>query len=104
MPHHVDSIGEIEYIMGYDEPPELGGKEHNQWKKLWETLASFKGLKKLSVSINVVYTCKYLWSRREQCLLQEVKLVTQPQVFVLKLNWRAGRHLLDLPCSILRTS
>lgn len=101
-PQHINSISEIEYVMGWDAPPARGGKEHKQWKRIWETLAAFGGLNNLSVDFIVTRRCSYEWALNEQWLFEEVKLVTQPQVFVLKLNWGSGGLPLDLPCTVLR--
>ncbi|MCJ1261667.1 hypothetical protein MMC22_001533 [Lobaria immixta] len=76
------------------------------WLDVWENIASMEGLRELHVQMTVPLRRRSDWVRDQISLLEPLKVVTRPKVFLLTLPFRDPAEdesfLQELPCQIQR--
>lgn len=76
------------------------------WLDVWMNIASMEGLRELHVQMTVPLRRRRDWVRDQISLLEPLKVVTRPKVFLLTLPFRDPAEdesfLQELPCQIQR--
>jgi hypothetical protein len=64
-------------------------KRHKKWRKIWQIISTMAGLRELHIKLNV--TTEWATLNREAAteLLEPIKQVTKPEVFLLSLPFPA---------------
>lgn len=83
-------------------PPREETPKQRQWRKVWRTVASLEGLKRLRVQIYPFVLYEHEWPDEEKRLLEDARMVTRPIDFELELAWLEGGRSLELPCIVTR--
>lgn len=115
IPLHFNAIRSLNFTMRLEKlcpiytdfyPSDHGDQLKILWASQWKNIASMERLRELRVRMKVPFRWRGVWIREQILLLEPLKQITRPKVFVLTLPFQDPAEkesaLEELPCQIQR--
>jgi hypothetical protein len=104
LPQHLHAIRHLHFHQYVSDVPFPGSHLMDEWRNMWNILASLEGLVELRVELSTMESRRKSWRDHEARLLNDAMVVTRPRTFEIHLWWFEGDVVPQIPCKIFWTS